>query len=175
MLSKDSRTVVLIGVIGGALTIILGATQMADNFFGGPSALEAAELEDKLHENLVTRIKNMGVLIDTCNIRDSEKMNILDKLKTALNETTIHKNFETAEQILEDIGILMKSCDAHAALSNKSNAMQDTDFDSIDPVTFHDFDFDEFDSDGIPTMGENWTDILINIKPLPDTSQDDSP
>ena len=72
--------------------------------------LMQAQLEDKKHENIITRINNAKLILDNCSIPNSEKDVILEKLSDGIKQATLLEHYAPAEKQLNSVVDELKEC-----------------------------------------------------------------
>jgi hypothetical protein len=73
--------------------------------------LMETQIEDKKHENIVSRIMNAKILLDSCKppLRNTDKINHI--LSNATKLATLEKKFDEAEMQLDSVSVYVKNCD----------------------------------------------------------------
>ena len=87
--------------------------------------LMKTQLEDKKHENIVTRINNAKMMLDNCNTPISEKNAMLEKLSSGIKQASLMKDYDLAEKRLDDVKSYLMSCQVWKDYSPE-NQMIDT-------------------------------------------------
>lgn len=106
----------MIGVAATVISGIVGITQIMDFF--SDDDLRQADVDDKIHENMMTRIKNMDSVLDGCE-REDEISTLINfpetknKLQNAAKLVSIHNDFDSAERILDEIATSVEKCPAN--------------------------------------------------------------
>lgn len=127
---------------------IIGTTALFDKFNQSEEQISQlkneidlmnAQLEDKKHENIVTKIKNARLMLDYCDIPISEKNEILQKLSQGIKEATLLGNYDNAKNEFDSVVNNLVKCEVYPQYyENKSS----TNIESQSTEIVRDYDAD---------------------------------